>query len=102
MNELDKIAADELVIMTKTLRRLFLIEKCDPACHCCYTKIDNFQHFRLAEVNGNDEMLCEKCTPENLIEMRRMEEIKKKRDRREYVKQKIAAGGHGFTRIHKQ
>ena len=82
-NEIDKIAADEEVIMTSSLKRAFLTEGCDPACHCCKRKIEIGETFKLAFMvtknpeqaskhdNNQDEMLCSECSPQMLIDIRK-------------------------------
>lgn len=99
--KIDDIPADETVVMTSALIRLFKIEGCDPACHCCEHVIESGEEFTLAQIKTvewyrgqeetDDEMLCESCTPEMLMESRK-EDWKK---RNEYLNRK------GFTRKHR-
>jgi len=98
VNEIDKIVADEEIEMTPLLRRAFLLTACDPACHCCGNDIGDGAVFKLAAVIGQwnkddyyDEMLCENCTVQDLLD---------ERDRKE--KERIARLGGGFSRPHMQ
>lgn len=88
MSEIDKIVADERVMMTETLIRAFRAEGCNPGCHCCSEYILKGSYFKLAQVAGNDEMLCDDCTPKKLLKKR-----KKERAEREFQ-------ARGFTRKH--
>lgn len=100
---IDEIIPDEELTMTQTLKRAFLLEGCNPACHCCEKEIVIGEVFKLAFIEhknieyvyspdvSEDEMLCSVCTPEML---------KKKMKVRH--KEKLAyINRRGFSRIHK-
>jgi hypothetical protein len=55
MDDIESIKSNEIVVMNKTLQRLFRIAGCDPACHCCSRKLNIGANFKLAEVENNDE-----------------------------------------------
>ena len=97
MTEIDKIVADERVQMTKTLDRAFRAAGCAPACHCCKDDINLGDYFKLAQVIGKDEMLCDSCKPIDLI----IAKVRWKREYREHVAEKRAGGRGGFSRAHK-
>jgi len=85
--KLNEIPADVALVITDELIRAFRVENCDPRCHCCGTKIEAGMVFKLAYVKtvgfwytdqdkvsqgykgqkAKDEMLCEKCTADDLI-----------------------------------
>jgi len=101
MSELDAIPADVEVVMSESMQRAFRVEGCDPACHCCEESISVGSTFKLAYIKSiplvgkeeaDDEMLCEKCTPEMLINARQ----KERDDWHESLSRK------GFTRKHKE
>ncbi len=77
---LDAIKADTDVEMTPTLRRLFLAEGCDPACHACKKPLKDGQTFQLLSYKGTDEMVHPKCGVEGLKRRdRRLERQRKNR-----------------------
>ena len=86
---LDDIDASQTVTMTPALRRLFLAEGCDPACHACGKKLRDGTRFQLVphSINGTepmrDEMVHVKCGAAGLI----------RRDRRE-AKPRARTGGY--------
>ncbi len=47
---IEEIPSDELIEMTALFHRSFNAAGCDPACHCCYTKIPVGDKFKLATV----------------------------------------------------
>ena len=92
MTDEEKIATIEVnrvSIMTKELHHLFLVNGCNPTCHCCHMSIPIGGEYKLGSVTeenilqaidlpGNklfssnephDVMLCgnRKCTPFNMI-----------------------------------
>jgi hypothetical protein len=100
--------ADTLSIMTKELHHLFLVNGCNPTCHCCNNSIRIDAMFKLASVSeyiilkasaleGNpvfksstphDVMLCDnvKCTPYYMVK-NRIEQLK------EYKAKGLSANG---------
>ena len=98
MSEIDDIPADEEVILTATMDRAFKVLGCDPTCHCCEEEINIGDVFKLACVDNEDEMLCAKCTPEQLI-------AKQKAAQAEAVQLSLASASYlrsgGFSRPHR-
>ncbi len=106
---IDKIPADENTVMTPLLRRAFLMEECDPACHCCDKDIADGDNFKLASVPAEDEwngtfdiMLCTDCTKANYtIHMERKREAAAEATRqRMEIRNYSPYGGRGFSRPH--
>ena len=87
MSELiNEIPADTEIEMTGELIRAFKVAGCHPTCHCCGKELIEGQPFKLAyiksldrftvtyhtderhkEFKEEDEMLCNKCSPADLI-----------------------------------
>lgn len=90
---IEEIPADQVVIMNEYWHRAFNAAGCDPACHCCWNKIQIGVPFKLGTVQtipgistnypntlqeaidtydevstSKEVMLCEKCTPEMFSE----------------------------------
>lgn len=93
---LDDIPADEILVLTEQLARLFRAKDCEPTCHCCYEPIKVGETFKLAMVDapvsalsGRDVMLCDKHSVADLI-------ARREKDRKERVRL-----GLGFSRPHK-
>lgn len=95
--ELDAIPADKNIQLTPTLRRLFLMAGCDPACHACEKELKNGELFQLLSYNGNDEMVHPRCGKTGL--KRRDKRVEKQRILR--VKANRASGGTGYSRVSK-
>lgn len=80
------------------------MEQCDPCCHCCGEDIESGDIFKLAEVDGNDEMLCVKCDVPMLKAHRIQEEKEEaRRNQRHHETRRernLASGGSGYTRKH--
>ena len=89
---LDDVPADKIMTLTDELDRLFKAAGCEPACHACSVGIESGEEFQLLSFHGTDEMLCHKCTREDLEEQRREKE-RRQREREEY----IAKYRHGNT-----
>ncbi len=106
MSKIDSIKADLKTIMTDELVRAFRLSGCDPECHCCQKNILIGDTFTLSEINDpeleelKDEMLCIACTPDMLLKERRRQKELVKREREKYAREKIAQGGHGYSRKH--
>ena len=93
---LDDIEADEMVVMTNTIHRLFMVAKCDPACHCCRNDINIGHTFCLAEYKDRDVMLCEKCTVKDLVQNTLKEERAVERDRKR--RKRLGLPPRGYSR----
>ncbi len=73
---IDDIPADKTLTMTPILIRAFRAAGCNPFCHCCREGIAAGQDFKLAtimakrghDMESTDQMLCEKCTPQMMVE----------------------------------
>lgn len=85
---IENIPANELVVMTEAMHRLFTVGGCDPTCHGCHKKLKIGKPFKLAEITKanlkdaqarlwpdffkskklHEVMLCEKCTPKSMID----------------------------------
>ncbi len=102
MSEIDDIPADEEVVLTATLDRMFKAAGCDPTCHCCENALDIGDTFKLACVDVDDQMLCANCTTEDLREKwkedERMAAIRHAENR---LRMGRSPGSYGFSRPHK-
>ncbi len=81
MSLVDDIPADDVVELTAAIARAFRTEGCEPTCHCCNKAIAIGRKFKLAFIpippancsqfatkpEGNDVMLCYRCTPAKLV-----------------------------------
>lgn len=70
--DLHSIPCDMPIAMTVVLRAAFLADGCDPMCHCCQRSIDIGLPFKLTELEGIDEMLCDSCTVTELAAAKRI------------------------------
>ena len=68
---LDDIPADKSMTLTVELDRLFNTAGCSPLCHSCSIDISVGENFKLLSFHGTDEMLCGRCTREDLEEEKR-------------------------------
>lgn len=87
---IDSIPSDVEVVMTEDLARAFRLCDCEPCCHCCGNGIEVGEKFKLAYIKScghftvtyhtgethknrktEDEMLCQQCTPADLIYYKR-------------------------------
>jgi len=71
------IPADESLVLTEQIARLFRASDCEPSCHCCYETIEVGEIFKLATNEGRDVMLCNKHNVKNLISQRRKDAFAK-------------------------
>jgi hypothetical protein len=88
MFDLSNLKPDTLLVMTRTLDRVFKSAGCIPTCHCCNSEIKVGAQFKLGTVSDetiqkakstslavfksdvpHDVMLCssESCAPEEMI-----------------------------------
>lgn len=87
---LDNIKADEVVIMTGILYRLFSAAGCEPTCHCCSRDLRLGIKFKLStmpidpERGEREVMLCTKCTVAGLVKgtKEQIALMKKQREKR--------------------
>ena len=68
---LDDIPADVILTLTGEMNRLFNAAGCTPLCHACSSDILIGKKFKLLSFLGTDEMLCGRCTREDLEEEKR-------------------------------
>lgn len=106
MNEIDEIKPSEDTLMTSHLIRIFKSVGCSPTeCHACTKEIKTGEVFRLVPhptIDGaghilegfTDEMCCVNCGSHQLT----LRDRRLRRNRKNHVSKKIAAGGHGFSR----
>lgn len=110
------IPADTTIEMTDDLIRAFKLLGCDPTCHNCGMKLTAGVPFKLAYVkdplcwadcsleyclesaNEEDEMLCDNCTADDLLESRK---VQWKEWEKEYEDRRLHRGRfRGYTRHH--
>ena len=120
--KVEDIPADEIIVMTDLLHRIFNTCGCNPMCHCCNIMIKVGDKFKLAtvektdfkygsgnsrlvnlmiptgEIHSKEVMLCETCTAE---EFQKKQHDLFTNNRKEYEKQEEAhkKSGGGCFRI---
>ena len=89
--QLEKIPADKIVVMTDIFYKAFQASGCSPICHCCVKDLKPTIKFKLAtvetidtlgtnsvnsgvssyagDVESREVMLCDECTVEDMNNM---------------------------------
>lgn len=100
---IDDIPANEVIVMTEIMERLFKVANCDPACHCCRETIEVGAKFKLSTAmvrtsynapslkSERDIMLCDNCDTDKLI-------AREKRDHRALLKWRRENPRAGYSR----